>query len=282
MFDSLSLPKNWLLSPLEECLELNQSGIWGDEVSIEQIGYPILRSTNIQNGNLLVDDVAFRNVKPDIAEKYTLTTGDLIVTKSSGSPHLIGKTAIFLQPENDSQSYLFSNFTQRLRTATSILLPYYLYFYLNSAYARTFLEQIQSTTSGLRNLDMKLYASQPIPLPPIEEQQEIVTILRYANDLRRLRKEANEKAQTLASACYEEMFGEPQPNWQEYKLKELISLEPGKSIRAHPHPASEGKWGILKVSAVTYGQFLPEENKELPDDLVQNQGTFSGIDRCCS
>jgi type I restriction enzyme, S subunit len=122
---------------------------------------------------------------------------------------------------------------------------------------------------GVPGISRKDIESVPIPIPPPSEQRRIVSILREAGELQRLRLEANDIAQKLMAALFKQMFGSPNTTWEECKLSEIIaSLEPGKSIQAKEEPAREGKWGVLKVSAVTYGRFLPEQNKELPDNYA--------------
>jgi type I restriction enzyme S subunit len=46
-----------------------------------------------------------------------------------------------------------------------------------------------------------------------------------------------------------------------------LHSEAGWSPKCHGAAREDDKWGVLKVSAVTWGQFNPEENKELPDYL---------------
>jgi type I restriction enzyme, S subunit len=51
----------------------------------------------------------------------------------------------------------------------------------------------------------------------------------------------------------------------------LAKIEAGRSPKNQGRPAKEGEYGVLKVSAVTWGEFLPDENKALlpsdtPDD----------------
>jgi type I restriction enzyme S subunit len=49
------------------------------------------------------------------------------------------------------------------------------------------------------------------------------------------------------------------------KLKECLQrIDSGKSIVCESHPRSGDFPAILKLSAVTYGEFIPEENKQLP------------------
>ena len=44
----------------------------------------------------------------------------------------------------------------------------------------------------------------------------------------------------------------------------LLRIEAGKSFRCEPRPASLSEWGIVKVSAMTWGAFREEENKAIP------------------
>lgn len=59
---------------------------------------------------------------------------------------------------------------------------------------------------GLNRSDLE---STEIPLPTLPEQQRIVAILRQAEKLRRLRREALEQAQKLPVALFLERFGDP-------------------------------------------------------------------------
>jgi type I restriction enzyme S subunit len=53
-------------------------------------------------------------------------------------------------------------------------------------------------------------------------------------------------------------------NWAVTTLDLLIErIEAGKSFRAEPRPASLSEWGVVKVSAMSWGQFLEDENKAL-------------------
>lgn len=59
------------------------------------------------------------------------------------------------------------------------------------------------------------------------------------------------------------------PNgWEWVRLDQLaLNSEAGWSPTCESTPREKGKWGVLKVSAVTWGAFKPEENKELPNSL---------------
>ena len=57
-------------------------------------------------------------------------------------------------------------------------------------------------------------------------------------------------------------------SWPLARLGDLVAdLENGWSPKCHNHPAREGKWGVLKLGAVSFGTFNAAENKELPTSL---------------
>ena len=87
-----------------------------------------------------------------------------------------------------------------------------------------------------------------IPLPPLSEQQQIVKILAQADRLRRLRADADGKAQRILPALFIKMFGDPVANkrsWHIDKFGNAGTLERGKSkhrprnnpiLLGGPHP----------------------------------------------
>lgn len=48
----------------------------------------------------------------------------------------------------------------------------------------------------------------------------------------------------------------------------LLGIQAGKSVKTKERPAQPGELGILKVSAVTWGEFRPGENKAVLDDYA--------------
>lgn len=78
----------------------------------------------------------------------------------------------------------------------------------------------------------------------------------------------------------EHPFALPQ-GWQWVRMGDLVnSSEAGWSPTCISSPRREGHWGVLKVSAVSWGQFDALANKELPADLLPrpeyevNEGDF--------
>lgn len=68
---------------------------------------------------------------------------------------------------------------------------------------------MQNKTTGIRNLQLKMYLNQEIPLPSLSKQQRIANILDQVTDLISLRKQQLAKLDELVKSRFIEMFGEP-------------------------------------------------------------------------
>ena len=74
-------------------------------------------------------------------------------------------------------------------------------------------------------------------------------------------------------AEHEKPFAVP-TNWRWVRFGEIINdSDAGWSPRTEAFPRSGNEWGVVKVSAVTWDRFLPEENKQLLPGVSPPAGT---------
>jgi hypothetical protein len=158
---------------IDDVLESDRSGVWGNEAA-EGYGYPVLRSTNMRGSKADVADVAWREIPANQAAGCALQTGDILVTKSSGSSDLVGKSVLFIQPDDD-RTYFFSNFTHRLRPNAKLIDAAYLAWFLRSPQALGWRYEAQQNAVGLRNLQTAEFLSQRLPVPPLAVQKAVAT-----------------------------------------------------------------------------------------------------------
>ncbi len=161
--------------PLEKVLISQKGGTWGEE-TVSGVGFPVLRSSNMRGKKVDVSEAAWCSIPASQAEAFALQSGDILVTKSSGSSDLVGKAAIFFDP-NDGNTYLFSNFTLRLRPDKAKVNPEYLAWFLRSPQSLMWRYEKQQNAVGLRNLQTKEYLNQIIPVPDLKTQEQVVTYL---------------------------------------------------------------------------------------------------------
>jgi hypothetical protein len=173
LFDSLA--KTYPQRTLADALESHRGGVWGEE-GADSCGYPVLRSTNMRGSKADFVDVAWREIPAKQATDCALRTGDILVTKSSGSSDLVGKSVLFIHPD-DRRTYLFSNFTLRLRPNASVIISAFLAWFLRSPQALGWRYATQQNAVGLRNLQTDQFLSQRLPMPPLSVQHAIASYL---------------------------------------------------------------------------------------------------------
>lgn len=135
---------------------------------------------------------------------------------------------------------------------------------------------------GAKLLNQELIRSAPILVPPLQEQERIANFLDEKTvriDALIAEKERLEgKLLELRNAYLEAEIAEAFKNGMSPLKRSLVFLGQGWSPVAESSPASEDAWGVLKLSAIKQGQFIPTENKalspdtEIPFDLQIQQG----------
>lgn len=87
------------------------------------------------------------------------------------------------------------------------------------------------------------------------------------NQLIKERKIRKEKL--LAPISKDEIPFEIPETWKWCRFQDLYnSMEAGKSPKCLPYPADENQWGVIKISAISWGYFQENENKMLPLNLT--------------
>ncbi len=130
-----------------------------------------------------------------------------------------------------------------------------------------------NTGARMPRADMNVLMSLSVVCPQLTEQRRIVDLLNHANSIRRLRREAQEKARQVIPALFVEMFGDPRTNpkgWASTTVAELLcSADYGTSQKP-----LEGVAGIpvIRMGNVSIaGDLLLKELKhvELPSSEYQ-------------
>lgn len=184
------------------------------------------------------------------------------------------------------------------------LRPDYLHHLLRAEHFKADLQRKASGTSGRKRVTPEGFLSLEIPVPSLDEQDALITV--YTDALTRAAK-LEQEAEAIERAgwqAFETALGvapppplpdrpvfvarfkdverwshesilwasvgrpETQHAWPVARLGDLVAdLENGWSPKCQDHPAREGKWGVLKLGAVSFGTFDSTENKELPASL---------------
>jgi len=173
------------------------------------------------------------------------------------------------------------------------LVSHYLMWFLSQGHV---VEYANHHSSGVSLPRVKLEALKQLefPLPPLAEQQRIVAkveeLLSQVNAAReRLARTAallkRFRQSVLATACDGRLTadwrgdvstnGELPEGWKSGHLGDLLQrIEAGKNFTCVERPPSEDEVGVVKVSAVTWGEFRETESKTCTDPEKVNPQYF--------
>jgi type I restriction enzyme S subunit len=124
----------------------------------------------------------------------------------------------------------------------------YLQYCLNSTEIRNSIER-QKTGTTRERITRKKLGELEIPLPPLEQQKKIASILDAADAYRQKTKALIAKYDELTQSLFLDMFGDiisNSKNWESKKFEEIISLKRGYDL-----PNNNRKNGIIPVVAST-------------------------------
>ncbi len=104
-----------------------------------------------------------------------------------------------------------------------------------------------------------------ISLPPLAEQKRIASLLARADRLRQMQQTAHDLGDALLQSVFLEMFGDiAHSKWDKSELGELIEdFEAGVNYLPGGEGEKVSEWRVLKISAVTWGDFDPTESKAI-------------------
>ncbi len=169
------IPRHWTCGSMKYVLENNDGGVWGDDIEDDQTGVIVIRSTEITiDGKWDLSNPMKRKLSDKDIAKCLLKQGDIIITKSSGSPDHIGKSVIVDKYVEDLNC-CYSNFVQRIRF--NGFNPKLYHYILNSQIVREQFRYLTQSTTGLGNLNGTNLNEVILPFIPLSEQEQIVSYL---------------------------------------------------------------------------------------------------------
>jgi type I restriction enzyme S subunit len=159
-----------------------------------------------------------------------------------------------------------------LRT-TERALARYLRWYLSSPRFRDWITlAVEGATGSHTRAKSPQILRQLVPIPPLAEQRRIVAAIE--EHLSRLDAAAAEvhNVQARVDALRRSMLNAAVADGVETELGELLTrIEAGRSAGGPAPRAQEDEWGVIKVSAMTWGEFRPWENKRVAADSIDEK-----------
>ena len=272
----------WPTKPLGELVDFVGGGTprrdrpdyWGGEVPWASV--KDLQSQSLETTLETITPKGLANSASNLIPK-----GTVIIASRVG----LGKVAINLKPVAINQDL------KALTPRSSDLSPRYLLLFLLSKAEYFERTGVGATVKGLTLAD---YQRLDIVLPPLPEQERIVKLLDEADELRKLRAQADRRTADLIPALFHEMFGEnaKKPHVR-VKLEQIAKVVSGVAkgrkfngrlpVEVPYLRVANVQAGHLDLSEIKTIQALPEEVEELAlrkgDILLTEGGDFDKLGR---
>ena len=204
--------------------ELSDTGQYGLNAAALKEGHGVrfIRITDIDSTGRLAGAIP-AYVDPNINDlaKYELSPGDLLIARSGATA---GKSVLF---EGLNERAVFAGYLIRFRPRIDLVLPEYLGYYLQS---NAYWQFIKKTSRAVAqpNVNARELASLPVPLVSLSGQRRIVDLLSRAENIARMRREAEQKTKEIIPALFLDVFGDPATNpkgWPSASIDEIAAIQ---------------------------------------------------------
>ena len=185
----------------------------------------------------------------------------------------IGKTAITKEPIYSNEAIM----SFRDKHIVELLPDYIFYMFTGKDWEAGTNKAVMGKT-----LNKATLSAIKVSIHPISEQRRIVEVLDKASSIIEDRQRELTRLDELIRARFVEMFGNPATNpkgWEKYQLNDCLErIDNGKSFVCSDKPRVGDYPAVLKLSAATYGDYRPEDNKALLDEnqFVEGAEVHSG------
>ncbi len=247
-----NLPNGWSWCRLGD-IGYTNIGLTYSPKDISDDGIPVLRSSNIQNGEICLDDLV--RVNTTVNEKVLVEKGDLLICARNGSRNLVGKCALI---KDLTEKTAFGAFIAIFRSDFNG----YIKFFIESPIYRRSLEGVTTTT--INQITQGNLKATVIALPPLTEQHRIVAkvdeLMALCDQLEQQQTENNQLHQTLVETLLANLTQAGSPAEQE---------EAWQRISAHfdtlfttEYSIDQLKQTILQLAVM--GKLVPQNPEDEP------------------
>ena len=157
------IPKGWEWTRIRN-ISQSYIGLTYSPTDVSSRGTIVLRSSNIQDGKIVLNDVV--RVSKEISKKLQVEKNDIIICARNGSAKLVGKSAVVTDV---TEPMTFGAFMAICKTA----LYQYVSIFLQSDLFFSQLRGVSGTTT-INQLTQNNFNDFWIPIPPANEQKRIV------------------------------------------------------------------------------------------------------------
>lgn len=168
------IPSHWDLKRAKYVSSFSLSSV-DRNISDEEIPIRVCHYPDVYNNEFITSEMSFEEGSCSEAQlsSFKILRGDILITKDSETSDDIGIPALVV----DDIDNTVCGYHLGIYRVSNDVLPEYFFRYLQSEYVRRYFE-IQSNGVTRVGLGKPSLENLEIPIPPLEEQQEIIDFIR--------------------------------------------------------------------------------------------------------
>lgn len=172
--DPVTNPKGWTVLSLANLVSEFR---YGSSDKSRPYGKPALRIPNVIDGSLDLSDLKLVPVDDSEFERLRMRNGDILFVRTNGNPDFVGRCAVFdyrlvANTGFAEDEFIFASYLIRARLSLESIVPLFLREFLLGTSGRRELRSRCKTSAGQFNVNIPSLGAIPIPIPPLNLQQE--------------------------------------------------------------------------------------------------------------
>ncbi|NIJ81072.1 restriction endonuclease subunit S [Xanthomonas cannabis] len=177
-----ALPDGWTWASVDQLSPDDLAN--GRSVPSSISGAKVLRLTSVKEGKIDLSEFKHGNWSDDEARQFLVAEGDLLIIRGNGSLSLVGRAGIVTSV---TEQVAYPDTMIRLRIVDSVVRTRWVAALWDSSLVRGHMEARARTSAGIYKISQPDIISVVVPIPPISEQDKILTVLdRSADDFQAL------------------------------------------------------------------------------------------------
>ena len=192
----IQVPDGWEIKPLKSIGTCKNGLTYSPDDIVENGGLLVLRSSNIQNSQIALEDNVF--VREDIKVNYKVQEYDILVCVRNGSKNLIGKNALITKEvENMAHGAFMTVFHSKIN-------KYVFQIFQSDLFFKQVEKNLGATINSINNSDLLLFE---FPFPKEKKEQEkIAKILSTLDNAIESTNRIIEKEKNIKTALMQELL----------------------------------------------------------------------------
>lgn len=187
------VPQSWNVVDFREIRQDLRYGT-STRCALTPATYPVLRIPNILSARIDPTELKYCDMSSEEAERYTLTDGDLVFIRTNGVIERLGLCAVY---RGTPDKALFASYLIRARLLPGVDPDFIAYFFASDVGISLISSRATPAADGKYNLNTGIIDSLLVPIPTLEEQQEIAAVIRACDQKAEVHRDKLARLQEL-------------------------------------------------------------------------------------